>query len=68
MSDSNTKYSFPWSENLKQCPGCNVPIFKSGGCQWFRCIMCNTHFCWFCMQITDDHKHKPGQVCNALHF
>lgn len=36
--------------NVKQCPGCNVPIEKDEGCNHMVCTMCKTHVCWVCMK------------------
>ena len=52
-----------WSKDLKPCPNCHVPILKDGGCQWMHCTQCNAFFCWVCLQVTNDHCHKEGQVC-----
>jgi len=39
----------------KPCPGCGLPIEKSGGCNHMKCNNCNTAFCWVCgKQIDDD--------------
>ena len=38
-------------------------MVKDGGCQWMHCSKCNAYFCWICLQVTDDHAHKPGQNC-----
>ncbi|OHT04859.1 hypothetical protein TRFO_27584 [Tritrichomonas foetus] len=39
---------------VKQCPGCNVPIEKDGGCIHMTCLECQYHFCWLC------HKKYEG--------
>lgn len=31
-------------ESCKNCPGCNVMIFKSDGCDHMFCTLCHTHF------------------------
>ena len=52
-----------WSEAVKPCPGCGVPILKDGGDDWMYCCKCGTYFHWVCLQVTNNHAHKPGQVC-----
>ena len=55
-----------YSNDLKPCPNpsCRIPIFKDGGCQWMHCTTCGSYFCWICLQVTNNHQHRPGQVCN----
>jgi ariadne-1 len=43
----------------KQCPNCQSPIEKNGGCQYIRCWKCRHGFCWMCMGT--HHVSK----CNA---
>ncbi|KAL7717707.1 RBR-type E3 ubiquitin transferase [Entamoeba marina] len=50
-------------ENSRPCPKCGAYIEKNGGCQWMACYKCHAYFCWVCMQVTNNHQHKPGQVC-----
>jgi len=40
-------------EGWKRCPGCNIPVQKSAGCNHIACSApgCNTHFCYRCGQI-----------------
>ncbi|PVF94069.1 hypothetical protein CPB86DRAFT_766500 [Serendipita vermifera] len=40
-------------EGWRQCPGCNIPVQKSSGCNHIACSApgCNTHFCYRCGQI-----------------
>lgn len=47
------------SEFQKECPGCGVMCFKSGGCNHMTCIVdgCKTHWCWKCRW-----KSTPGSV------
>ncbi|EKE39359.1 hypothetical protein ENUP19_0364G0008 [Entamoeba nuttalli] len=52
-------------KNSRPCPACKTFIEKNGGCQWMSCYKCHCFFCWVCMQITNDHQHKPGQTCTA---
>ncbi|GAB1219240.1 hypothetical protein ENUP19_0018G0077 [Entamoeba nuttalli] len=49
--------------NSRPCPACSTFIEKNGGCQWMCCYKCHCFFCWMCMQVTNDHHHKPGQKC-----
>ncbi|ELP83465.1 ariadne RING finger, putative [Entamoeba invadens IP1] len=50
-------------ENSRPCPKCGTFIEKNGGCQWMSCYKCHSFFCWVCMQVTNDHQHKPTQTC-----
>jgi hypothetical protein len=45
------------SEFHKECPGCGVMTYKTGGCNHMTCIMdgCKTHWCWVCRW-----KSTPG--------
>ena len=50
-------------KSYKECPECNVMIDKVGGCAHVECDVCNTHFCWICLEIYDpdeiyDHIDK----------
>ncbi len=38
------------SEFQKECPGCGVMCYKTGGCLHMHCPIdnCNTHWCWLC--------------------
>jgi len=54
-ANSRTKEVDPefvaWKKaNTKDCPGCNVPIQKNGGCMHMTCGVdgCKTEFCWAC--------------------
>lgn len=33
----------------KQCPNCNDPIEKNGGCNHMTCQKCRHEFCWTCL-------------------
>lgn len=50
-------------ENTKNCPNCNSPIQKNGGCNHMYCPKCKLDFCWACMKSTKDHyaceAYKP---------
>ena len=54
-----------YNNDIKPCPNpaCHVSIYKDGGCQWMHCDKCGSYFCWVCMQVTNNHQHRPGQVC-----
>ena len=36
--------------DVKSCPGCNIPIEHAEGCNHMMCTQCQTHICWVCMQ------------------
>ncbi|KAK0446056.1 uncharacterized protein EV420DRAFT_1622606 [Desarmillaria tabescens] len=39
-----------WKKNhdVKNCPGCKVPIERAEGCNHVTCTRCQTHICWVC--------------------
>ncbi|KAJ7770618.1 hypothetical protein B0H16DRAFT_218276 [Mycena metata] len=41
-----------WVKNhdVKNCPGCAIPIERDEGCHHVTCIQCQTHICWVCLQ------------------
>jgi hypothetical protein len=41
-----------WLKNndVKNCPGCKIPIERSEGCNHMTCTQCQTHICWVCLQ------------------
>lgn len=43
--------------NIKNCVGCNHPIEKTGGCNFIKCKICKTEWCWIC------HREKKIE-CN----
>ncbi|KAI9348606.1 putative ariadne-1 protein [Obelidium mucronatum] len=45
--------------NTKDCPKCDAPIEKNGGCNHLHCRKCNHHFCWVCMgEFPLNYKHS----------
>ena len=38
------------ANGVQRCPGCKVPIERSGGCHHVTCTQCQTHICWQCME------------------
>ncbi|KAJ7669045.1 hypothetical protein B0H17DRAFT_217576 [Mycena rosella] len=38
------------SHDVKNCPGCAIPIERDEGCNHVTCIQCQTHICWVCLQ------------------
>lgn len=52
------------SEISKPCPGCQNHVEKTGGCNQMKCVVCNTSFCWICLQVIDDNVFPEHfQVC-----
>lgn len=50
------------------CPGCRMPIEKSGGCNHMTCSSCLTHFCWKCHTVissADPYSHF-GKGCTVF--
>lgn len=59
--DSET---YNWiNANTKDCPGCQKPIEKNGGCNHMNCSRCNIHFCWLCVQPfkSGEYSHNCGR-------
>jgi ariadne-1 len=60
---SGDSESMKWvSVNTKDCPKCNVPIEKNGGCNHMTCRnkACAYEFCWFCMDNWKAHGYNNG--------
>jgi hypothetical protein len=36
--------------DVKNCPGCKIPIERAEGCNHMTCSRCQTHICWVCME------------------
>ncbi|EGO29353.1 hypothetical protein SERLADRAFT_456983 [Serpula lacrymans var. lacrymans S7.9] len=60
-----------WSEShdVKNCPGCKIPIERSQGCNHMTCTRCQTHICWVCLAtfpkgqgIYDHMRHEHGGI------
>ncbi|ODV86286.1 hypothetical protein CANARDRAFT_27531 [[Candida] arabinofermentans NRRL YB-2248] len=49
------------SANTKDCPGCQEPIEKNGGCNHMTCKSCHHEFCWVCM--SDWSRHTDNYNC-----
>eukprot|EP01098_Paradermamoeba_levis_P017098 TRINITY_DN959_c0_g2_i1.p1 TRINITY_DN959_c0_g2~~TRINITY_DN959_c0_g2_i1.p1 ORF type:complete len:519 (+),score=148.78 TRINITY_DN959_c0_g2_i1:68-1624(+) len=47
--------------NTKDCPKCNSPIEKNGGCQHMTCRKCTHEFCWIC-----NGDWKGHSACNRF--
>ncbi|KAJ7218286.1 hypothetical protein C8J57DRAFT_1395122 [Mycena rebaudengoi] len=50
--DGGDKLFKKWaaSHDVKNCPGCAIPIERDEGCHHVTCIQCQTHICWVCLQ------------------
>lgn len=54
-----------WIEaNTHNCPGCDGPIEKNGGCNHMVCLTCRKEFCWICHG--DWLTHKNNYNCNKF--
>lgn len=42
-------------ENARGCPGCGVPVERSGGCHRMACPRCAHEFCWLCLGAWQTH-------------
>lgn len=51
------------SRHSRYCPSCKIPIEKNLGCNHMICTMCNTHFCWICMDLMD---MMAAHTCNEF--
>ncbi|KAI0777287.1 hypothetical protein BD413DRAFT_174849 [Trametes elegans] len=36
--------------DVKNCPGCRVPIERAAGCNHMTCVSCKIHICWACLE------------------
>lgn len=43
---------------VKKCPNCSYPIEKNEGCNYMFCTMCNTAFCWYCLEVDFGYDHR----------
>ena len=46
--------------NTKECPKCNNPIEKNGGCNHMQCrkLSCGYNFCWICLGSWKNHNYS----------
>jgi hypothetical protein len=51
-ADSGDNRFREWMKNhdVKNCPGCKVPIERAEGCNHMTCTRCQTHICWECLE------------------
>ncbi|KAF4581385.1 hypothetical protein EYR40_002974 [Pleurotus pulmonarius] len=49
--DEGDKLLKQWMKDhdVKNCPGCRVPIERGEGCNHITCTRCQTHICWVCL-------------------
>lgn len=60
---NNEAESLNWIQvNTKQCPKCDQPIEKNGGCNHMNCMKCSYQFCWICLKNWD--LHINNNKCN----
>lgn len=65
---ANTDYL---QRNTKQCPSCERPIEKLGGCDHMTCALatggCGHEFCWRCLApydaIVSEGNHRHATTC-----
>ncbi|KAE9410815.1 hypothetical protein BT96DRAFT_961538 [Gymnopus androsaceus JB14] len=56
------------ADSATPCPGCNIHIEKSLGCNHMTCTKCRQHFCYRCgakLQAASPYQHfsTPGSSC-----
>ncbi|KAG5651015.1 hypothetical protein H0H81_010233 [Sphagnurus paluster] len=67
--DNNLFREWMRRNDVKPCPGCNIPIERAEGCNHMTCTQCKTHICWVCLQtfpkgdgIYDHMRAKHGGI------
>ena len=54
QDDSETTH---WKyANTKDCPKCQCPVEKNGGCNHMICFKCKHEWCWVCMRAFRGHN------------
>ena len=43
--------------DVKPCPGCQVPMHRQEGCFKVHCTFCKTDFCWECLKKVGGYLH-----------
>jgi hypothetical protein len=46
-------------KNTRPCPTCNIPIYKTEGCDQMWCVKCHTTFSWKTGAISQGVIHNP---------
>jgi len=66
--DGGDKLFKEWVKNhdVKNCPGCKVPIERAEGCNHMTCIRCQTHICWVCLETFPRGEGIYGHM-RAMH-
>lgn len=66
LTSEGTRAFHQWKmENgVKDCPGCNMAIEKTFGCNHLECKVCGIHICWNCMETfttgSDTYAHMEA--------
>mgnify|MGYP000155441260 FL=1 len=62
---SNYLWKKSWTKN---CPMCQCPIQKNGGCPHMTCQNCSYEFCWYCKQNHFNHDNRKCIILNTVKF
>lgn len=52
--------------NTKMCPGCNMHVEHSGGCNKMVCVYCYCMFCYKCGKMIEGYSHFGDSSCDLF--
>ena len=65
IEESVDKLNIQWKRaNTKNCPKCQVSVFKNTGCMHMVCTNCKYEFCWLCLGDKAAHNGQHVASCN----
>eukprot|EP01132_Coremiostelium_polycephalum_P006823 gene6823-8462_t len=53
------------TNDMRNCPGCGIVIYRYEGCNKMTCSICGTWFCWICNQSITSYEHF-GKKCELF--